>query len=346
MDTRKCRTVLLDDSPADTDSFGPHGRVANAIADMIQTSIGGRAVALEGTWGAGKSTVIQLLRSKMPGQVVIFDAWAHSGDPLRRAFLEQLVEDLAPKGPHWQRQLEILAKRIRITESRSTPELTAFGIAFAVLLLLVPVGAPLLTAGLRPTTGPSNAVNVALLTVGAVMLSALPALVLGVIIVCSVRHAWRRIILKDKRSEFKSRAIALFLNKTETHQRLETHETPEPTTHEFEKVFSGLMLDILSKPDDRVVIVVDNLDRISEQEALAVWSTLRVFLELCQQQQQHAWARNVWLIVPYDRPAISRLWKKPATGSGEEASQPGEAVSAAFLQKTFQVRFEIPPPCA
>lgn len=92
--SKACRTILLPDSPAQTDAFGSHERLASAIAELISSDTGGKSIALTGSWGSGKSTVITLLKSKLEAyaRVFVFDAWAHEGDPLRRAFLERLID--------------------------------------------------------------------------------------------------------------------------------------------------------------------------------------------------------------------------------------------------------------
>ena len=46
----RCVTRLLPDSPADADAFGSHERVADSIAEVIQTESGGKAIGLEGGW--------------------------------------------------------------------------------------------------------------------------------------------------------------------------------------------------------------------------------------------------------------------------------------------------------
>ena len=94
-----CPTRLLPDEPAGADTLGgAHDRVATAIADLVRSDDGGKAIGLEGGWGSGKSTVVRLVTGKLTDdstrsmRVAVFDAWAHQGDPLRRTFLQQLIE--------------------------------------------------------------------------------------------------------------------------------------------------------------------------------------------------------------------------------------------------------------
>ncbi len=93
---------LLDDAPAAKDAFGSHERLATALAAILTDEPGGKAIALEGGWGSGKSTVVNLLKSSLsdnPGHsLLVFDAWAHEGDPLRRTFLENLIQHLSEEG--------------------------------------------------------------------------------------------------------------------------------------------------------------------------------------------------------------------------------------------------------
>ena len=49
----RCPTRLLADTPAETDAFGGHEQVARSIAEVVLTESGGKAIGLEGGWGAG-----------------------------------------------------------------------------------------------------------------------------------------------------------------------------------------------------------------------------------------------------------------------------------------------------
>src|ERR1043165_5777911 len=103
----RCRTVLVSDVPAKEDSFESnkaYKRIVEAILDIIRSEAkdGGLFIGVEGNWGAGKTTIINLLRKELRKSIVkeetseaekpielliAFDAWAHEGDPLRLTFL-------------------------------------------------------------------------------------------------------------------------------------------------------------------------------------------------------------------------------------------------------------------
>src|SRR4051794_17890088 len=88
---------LLADVPSKADEFeaNAHKRVASAIAELVSSEPGGRVIGLEGSWGSGKSTVVELVSAALQPatgtgpkdegiRMVVFDAWSHQGDPLRR----------------------------------------------------------------------------------------------------------------------------------------------------------------------------------------------------------------------------------------------------------------------
>jgi ABC-type transport system involved in cytochrome bd biosynthesis fused ATPase/permease subunit len=85
----ECPSVVLSDDPSNVDAFGIYDRLVAAIAATVVKDKGGKAIGLVGSWGSGKSTVIQLLEARLAKTDVClwqFDAWAHEGDPLRRTF--------------------------------------------------------------------------------------------------------------------------------------------------------------------------------------------------------------------------------------------------------------------
>lgn len=158
-----CPTHVVHDQPADQDAFsrngsvGPHARVANAIAELVTSNEpGGKMIGLEGTWGSGKSSVVNFLRQRFdkPTHLTMsyFDAWAHEGDPLRRTFLENIINDLVQAQwldkSKWDEELKLITNRLRIQKNKSIPQPSKLGIVFALSSLLVPVGLVILKTGL------------------------------------------------------------------------------------------------------------------------------------------------------------------------------------------------------
>lgn len=92
---------LLRDEPTTQDHFRTRNRVATAVAELIATEKSGKAIALIGPWGSGKSSVLQMIQARLAAiaDLFIFDAWTHDGDPLRRTFLESLIEFLWQGNP-------------------------------------------------------------------------------------------------------------------------------------------------------------------------------------------------------------------------------------------------------
>lgn len=358
--SQDCSTRTLSDLPATEDEFGPHKRVAQTLAELFQSSSeDGQTVALEGSWGSGKSTVVMLLRSELEGndqiKVSLFDAWSHRGDPLRRTFLETLIDSLGGwlRDPDkWAQEREEMSGRVRNTTSKETPRLTRLGIAFAVALLFVPVGVAI--SGFVSAFTLLESRQWLAITGG--ILSGLPLLLLSIFVLALLvawPWPWLRRKLEAVLGEGPGHALVLLAGRTVTETDSRTYESPDPTSVEFAATFRELMGEVLAENDRRLVLVLDNLDRVDADDALAIWSSMQAFL----QQSEHAkpdWLDRLWILVPYDPDGISRVWRSAAeTRKFNEAQDPGEerertsrqnALAAAFLDKTFQVRFEVPPP--
>ena len=137
--------------------------------------------------------------------------------------------------------------------------------------------------------------------------------------------------------------LSLFSVASVTESTRETIETPDPTSIEFESTFKGLMCEALGKDHAwRLVLVVDNLDRVAPDDARSIWSTLQTFLHHSDDDHQ-SWLDSLWVLLPYDREGISRLWGEPVAGIGGE-TQARPALAESFIGKSIQVRFEVPLP--
>ena len=94
------RMVVLTDQVEAVDKTPDmtHVHVAEHINSLINKTREGINIGIEGGWGTGKSTVVaillDLLKKTSENFAFYFDAWAHEGDHLRRAFLESLTDEI------------------------------------------------------------------------------------------------------------------------------------------------------------------------------------------------------------------------------------------------------------
>ena len=354
-----CPTSLIDDIPPSEDQLafhgeGAHERLARAIADLIQsTQQGGKLIGLEGRWGSGKSTVISLMRQRLDSasgtKTFLFDAWAHERDPLRRSFLESLIRYFRRTGwvndEEWDVELARLAHRRRVTTTRTTPYTTRFGKWLVGSALLVPLGTALVEGAFVRGVTFSLALPVNWHFVIGTCLSLAPAaVILGNFLRIHTRRSSAAADGHGPNSERSTSEWALLTGNATSESIQDTTEAPEPTSIEFEDTFRSLMNSALSGPEEkRFVLVLDNLDRVDPEDALIVWSTLQTFLQ-DRSVEVKEWFKKIWIIVPYDESGLRRLWTHRGSVASGEDGRASDGVAESFVDKSFQIRFEVPSP--
>jgi len=392
---QQVKVKLLPDAPVDEDAFGGHKRVAAAIARLVEREDGGKAIALEGGWGSGKSSIVRMLETRFekagptaddgvtsatvvdqerrqdqerPGlsrdtRILVFDAWSHDGDPLRRVFLEELTrlctaEFNQRRREYWEdrKKKEITGREVE-RDQTTTPVLKSkwpiLVLAFASLYPVAIVALGVLLRQDNPEAWMLRLVVACVLT----CLAPFFALLLLFTYLCINRT-------KDG-LEAAGGLISLWSKKIDETTSTTAHETIGPTSIEFQGYFSDLVKEYLDKPMRRLVIVLDNLDRVPESTARTLWATLRLFADCCDNNDE--WSKRIWFIVPYDRESAAALWdedhkrqvdriadhayeSEAAESADSKQSETigrtipaSPSISAAFLDKTFQIRFVVPP---
>lgn len=344
------RFITQSDDPVSTDEFktggdfGPHERVANAIAAAIQNdpNVRGKMIGLTGPQGGGKSSVVEMLKGNLHSSrgehLVIYNAWAHQGDPLRRSFLETLIDELQDlrDNDQWLEDKYIedgmtkwdgvkldLANRRRVEETLTTPQSTRFGKALAFAALCVPIGMPLLVKGLDLWVAPSPNADTNWSFLFGLAFTMAPLLVL----------------LANSMKIFGKGGWSLFKAESVTRTTTTTLQSSDPTSLEFERYFDDLLSEALLPDSSRhLVIVIDNLDRVDPDVARAIWSTLQTFVSE-DGLRNRKWVNQISLIVPFDPKAFDTLWDLPDPDRKAEA-----LTSRSFIEKSFVLRFQVPPP--
>jgi hypothetical protein len=351
------------DKPSAVDELGAHDRLADAIVHVLQDVPDVKTIGVLGSWGSGKSTVIELVERKLHEcaetqhiHCFKFDAWLHQSDPPRRAFLDGLVaylknqegfDDLNREGADWHPKFDELNKVTDEFTSTTTPRLTKAGTWYLPTLVMLPLGLKLIGDGSLAAEDQSDFAAIFAFILGW-LLSTGPALV-----ALAIYFAWRphrkfwtkefwSKHIKEKGFWISHRGkaagesiIAVIANKAvEVKHELRT-KSLEPSTIEFQDAFR----EIVSKAQQssrKLVIVVDNLDRISVSEAMAFWATIRsFFLGADGGVKQINRSELPTVLLPIDEGAISKIY---------EDSRDRDLLSRSFIEKTFDLVMYVPAP--
>lgn len=363
-----CPTKLILDSADCEDEFR-HDEIAKAIADLIENGKEGCAIALTGPWGSGKSTVVELLKKRLGARkkegeaathTFVFDAWEHQGDPLRRSFLETFIAWCNCDGDKrhwigdsakWNKVIKLLARRLEKTKSKTTPNLTPMGQIGVVSLLVAPVA---LSVYQKIQLGSHRSLTSFLLFLGA-----LPAGIALLTILGWIPQWWN-----NRNGKGKVRSVASFIyTSTQNRTSSRTSKTPDPTSVEFGKHYKKLLDEIFCEHenDRQLLLVIDNLDRVDRADALAIWATLKVFIDpLANSNRPDRKHRKypVWVLVPFDPAGIGQLWTSGNFPDGSplpssnllpdnnllpKGNLSSGQLTVHFLEKTFQASFRVPP---
>lgn len=335
-----CPTVTVEDVPTDRDRFGPHRQLARTLVDLISKEGGGRLIGLCGRWGSGKSTVLKLLSAELlenkSTSIWTFDAWAHEGDPLRRTFLESLIQHLVGAGwvdaEFWKGKRAELTGKKKVVTQQSHPRLTTFGTLATISLFLVPFGVTLFQNALvREVRFFEWGVPVDWRAAVGFGLMGAPLIVAGLWILWSEIERLARTPPLPTRSY--GSLLAPIVKQTDLDTVTESFESTEPTSLEFENLFRELVAAALKKPDHKLILAIDNLDRVETEAALRIWSTLQTFIN--RPGVRPEWLERLWVIIPFDNQGLRKLWE------GRNSNAPGE-IAQSFLDKSFSLTFEVP----
>lgn len=132
--------------------------------------------------------------------------------------------------------------------------------------------------------------------------------------------------------------VALLTNHSVETAQNRTKISPDPTAIEFRLVFNDLMASSL-KAGKRLVLVIDNLDRLAEGDAMQLWATIRsLFLGSNAALTETKGLTPPTIILPIDEGAILRMFEI------QHEPSVAERLSESFIDKTFDVTFQINEP--
>lgn len=350
------RLRFIHDEAATTDEFGGHDRVASAIAQVICEDHKLKVIGLLGPWGSGKSTVVSLVQQKLNSDhegtksyVFTYDAWQHQNDPPRRAFLDTLVQFLVTqeltKDEVWREKLDRLNRKIDDTTVTSTPLLTPSGLWIVLSLIAVPLGQSLVTkAGFKSLlhSGGWSTLDGLLCALGAILTIAPLLTAIGIYI--AWRTTWnplnpkfrtRKNWLQHKAAHENSSILSVFMTRQITTNHNRVIREPDPTAIEFQNIFREIMeAAALVNDRHRFIFVIDNLDRLPQTDAIAMWGTIRSFFLGAEKTQTLRKATtSPTVLLPIDEAAVRAIFNET----------PDQRANS-FMDKTFDLSFRITGP--
>lgn len=323
--------ILTDDAQiVDSLEDKTHQKIAEHLYELItDEETPGLTIGMEGKWGSGKSTIIGILNEKLKNLsdtfVFYIDTWAHEGDHLRRVFLEKFIE--AIKNKIGQDEVEELDKIENSVCNRTITKIITnktkinkLGTILSILTIIaLPIGIVFIDNSCSDVTLFGTKPN--WLFIIGIGLSLLSVIVRGI--------AW--IVQKTKKKD-----NPIFWTTESTDNTTdETTQESEKSSVEFDKFFKKLLVFLENKGFKNIICVIDNLDRINEDDALKIWSTLQIFIQeknptLPKQENK----QKLWILVPYDESGLKKLWDK---NSGKT-----DSIAKNFLNKSFQLRIDVP----
>jgi hypothetical protein len=309
---------LLTEEPVSKDELeGAHEQVADSLLQLISHSSSQPGmIALEGGLGSGKSTVLKILEEKIQPssyEMFVFDCFKYQNGPIRNAFFEQFhdfVKTHSCSINHRKLSLLRLKATGRYEEKRGED---TFNVRWSTLVFvcLLPLSAASL---LSIAKGAASGLPLSLLYIllGAPFLQIL----LGAII------PWFRPDTSLKTGAANSKKIII--------------STTEVTSSDLSKYYGKFLEEL---PDGkRVIIVLDNIDRLDSDALFNVWADMEIFSK--NEGKPH------WVIVPYDldqlRHSFSQRYK-PAEDCGiDNPIKKNSELTEEFINKWFPIRYRVP----
>lgn len=245
------RIRFLPDQPIDADKeqemrFG-HPSLVENLKNMVLICPTPFTIGLFGKWGTGKTTILDALKRRFHATeiaVVKIDAWKHEGDALRRTFLQDAVNQLQEK----QGDKQYLGTNFKLSENLRVPISRTFqsGIKpnWSLLWPLLIVLAVLVGVGfLIQALFPNNLGTYISTVLGG-------GLIVGVLL-------W-------------------LLQQSITTETVTTTTDRFQDPQEFETEFKKIIGQVAA---EKLLFIIDNLDRVSCDKAVELLSTIKTFLE-------------------------------------------------------------------
>ncbi|EIU7172590.1 P-loop NTPase fold protein [Pseudomonas aeruginosa] len=329
--------------PASRDVFpgGSHDKVASAIHGHLLSEKPSKVVGLDGEFGSGKSSILNMLKAKLtaadPGfRVWFFDCEQNYQGSTKSNFIELFTDEVLQEVPHVSnaaaalkasrdRALGRLFEYTKKTNSRVSA--WALGViaslffaatSFREIFALSRSAHAAATASVSEgTLLPSflHGTSPGLIAIHCISLAS-PVLLLGIAKVCH----WNTKVGDENWS-----LLSLFKGSSDDRIEEKIEVGKEVTPLDLKRT---LLEQLKVVEDKRFVIILDNLDRLPKDSLRSVWSDLEIFIAVAAE------AANLTVIVPFCSTKLAEYLK----ADGDRRYDAKD-----FIAKKFPVVFRSPP---
>ncbi|KJF66035.1 hypothetical protein RS75_20405 [Rhizobium nepotum 39/7] len=355
------RTILIDEPSREDQFHGKgHERTAAALARAI-TSMAGhdRAIGLDGPWGSGKSTVVEIACNVLIGRhkkgeadyrFFNFDIWQSQGSSFRRSFLEHFLDWAIATFPHKRSKLEAIERdvkgKVREVQSKNQSMLDWWGVLVIAAIPFLPIyyfwaKSVFDDKNRSESFACSSPMLLLYLFVGLTLCWAA--------LKCYRDRGTGTLSWRNFPSQYRQAlSQTLLINSKQFENQKVTQYIRETDPNDFEFQTSlRRILSVVQSRDSKVVIVLDNIDRLPRKEINEYWAQVRAVFSNGPTKSQGNPDSSVIAIVPYDRHLVEEV-TKPKNEIDENGKTATAAISSLstreIFSKTFDEILQVSPP--
>ncbi len=329
--------------PASRDVFpgGSHDKVASAIHGHLLSATPSKVVGLDGEFGSGKSSILNMLKAKLtaadPGyRVWFFDCEQNYQGSTKSNFIELFTDEVLQEVPQVSKAAEALkASRDRALgrlfeyTKKTTSRVSAWALAVVASLFFAATSFREIFALSRSShaTTTSNTPEASAFT--NILHETSPWLIavhcislLSPVLILCVAKLWHWNV---KVGDQDWSLLSLFKGSSDDRINEKIEVGKEVTPLDLKRTLLEQLKVVDSK---RFVIILDNLDRLPKDSLRSVWSDLEIFIAVA------AKAPNLIVIVPFCSTKVAEYLK----ADGDRRYDAKD-----FIAKKFPVVFRAPP---
>ncbi|RWO40262.1 MAG: hypothetical protein EOS12_25460 [Mesorhizobium sp.] len=349
------RNILLDE-PSEEDLFHGqgHDRTASALASAIRNfKDADRAIGLDGPWGSGKSSVVGIAERKLHqsngnGKInfsfFAFDIWKSQGSAFRRSFLEHFISWAKIEFPKKLSKLDILENKIRgkIREVDTDNNLILdwYGIGVLLSVPFIPIYVLWSKSTFDELTKNQHqeeylysapmifVYGFLIVTFAVAILKYRTNVTEGTTVWARFRFALSRTLLIGAK-QYEHQKVTQYIRET------------DPNDFEFQSILREILTTIQDK-HNKVVMVLDNIDRLPPNEIAEYWALVRSIFSRTHSEAPATTNNHITAIVPYDRRLIEPAASSEAFDKPENSNS--SLKSKEIFAKTFDEILTVAPP--